>query len=160
MFRPNRNRFGASLVLLGLVLTLCLCTYHNTHFHPPYGYHHKFRQPHSTDIIHFHLKLTCFYCTGSIPVTAQLPLVAKVAGLYPMSTTTVATGPQRAAMARLAVEFIREDPTFNSTIDFQVRFDDDRTSPCYPPKIVLHAAVSNAGRLAEVTFFVIFFFYA
>ena len=44
-----------------------------------------------------------------------------------MSTTTVRTGPQRAAMARLAVEFIREDPAFNETIDFSVDFADDST---------------------------------
>lgn len=87
MLRSSREGFWASLVLLGLVLTLS---------------------------------------SWSTPVAAQAPLVAKVAGLYAMSTTTVQTGPQRAAMARLAVEFIREDPTFNSTIDFQVRFDDDR----------------------------------
>lgn len=44
-----------------------------------------------------------------------------------MTTTTVVTGPQRAAMARLAVEFIRADPTFNTYINFDIDFEDDRT---------------------------------
>jgi len=44
-----------------------------------------------------------------------------------MSSTTVATGPQRAAMARLATEFIQMDPEFNTYMNFSIDFDDDRT---------------------------------
>lgn len=44
-----------------------------------------------------------------------------------MSTTAVVTGPQRAAMARLAAEFIQADPTFNTFMNFDIDLVDDRT---------------------------------
>jgi hypothetical protein len=62
----------------------------------------------------------------SLSAASAQPVNITIAGLYPMTGTAVVTGPQRAAMARLAAEFIREDPFFNQYLNFTIDFTDDR----------------------------------
>lgn len=77
----------------------------------------------------------------------------EIAGMFSMTTDTVLTGPQRAAMTRLAlVEFIQADPTFNSFLNFSVNFLDDRTrillvSVFLPIRQIVSRVGSRASRI-------------